>query len=112
MLHAGKLRHRVIIQSRAQTQDEETGALTVEWEDFATVWASIEPLSAREFIQSSAVQSDISVRIVIRYLEGVNATMRVLHRGKIYNVRGALTDKVSGLEYITLPCAEGVNEGE
>lgn len=112
MVHAGKLRHRVVIQSRTQTQDENTGAVTIGWADFKTVWASIEPLSAREFIQSSAVQSDINSRIVIRYLEGVDATMRILHRDAIYNIRGVLSDKVSGLEYLTLPCASGVSEGE
>jgi SPP1 family predicted phage head-tail adaptor len=112
MVHAGKLRHRVVIQSRTQTQDENTGAVTIGWTDFATVWASIEPLSAREFIQSSAVQSDITARVVIRYLSGVDATMRILHRDAIYNIRGVLSDKVSGLEYLTLPCASGVSDGQ
>jgi SPP1 family predicted phage head-tail adaptor len=112
MLHAGKLRHRVVIESREESQDEDTGALTVGWVEFATVWASVEPMSAREFIQSAAVQSDVNTRIVIRYLAGVDATMRVIHRGDIYNIRGVLSDKVSGLEYLTLPCATGVNEGE
>lgn len=112
MLHAGKLRHRVVIEYRDETQDPDTGAQSVTWVEFATVWASVEPLSAREFIQSSAVQSDITARIVIRYLPGVNASMRVVHREEIYNIRGVLSDKVSGLEFLTLPCAVGVNEGE
>jgi SPP1 family predicted phage head-tail adaptor len=112
MVHAGKLRHRVVIQSREQVQDPDTGAVEIGWTDFATVWASIEPLSAREFIQSSAVQSDITARVVIRYLAGVDATMRILHRDAIYNIRGVLSDKSSGLEYLTLPCASGVSDGQ
>jgi SPP1 family predicted phage head-tail adaptor len=112
MLYAGKLRHRVTIQSREETQDEETGALSVGWVDFATVWASVEPLSAKEFLQSSSIQSDVTAKIIIRYLAGIKPNMRALHRDEIYNIRGVLADKVSGLEYITLPCATGVNEGQ
>lgn len=38
--------------------------------------------------------------------------MRITHRGKVYNIAGVLPDNMSGLEYITLPVSEGVNDGE
>ena len=76
------------------------------WQDVATVWASIEPLSAREFIAAQAVQSDVSVRVSVRYRPGITAAMRLLHDGKTYNITGVLADKDSGREYLTLPCAE------
>jgi hypothetical protein len=47
----------------------------------------------------------------MRNLPGLLPSMRLVHRGKIYNPAGILTDKESGLEYVTLPCSEGVNEG-
>ncbi|KPB96501.1 Head-tail adaptor protein [Pseudomonas syringae pv. maculicola] len=37
--------------------------------------------------------------------------MRALHRGRIYNIHGALPDAKSGLEYLTLPVSEGLNNG-
>lgn len=110
-LQAGKLRHRVSLQSWVKTQDENTGAIIEGWDAGVTIWASVEPLSAREFIQSSAGQSQITARIVIRYREGVDATMRIVHRGRFYNIQGVLADKDSGLEYLTLPVSEGVNAG-
>lgn len=110
-MQAGKLRHRVSLQAWAETQDPNTGAIKHDWSEVAKVWASVEPLSAREFIQSSAGQSQISARIVIRYRTGVDATMRIVHRGRLYNIQGVLADKVSGLEYLTLPVSEGVNAG-
>lgn len=109
---AGKLRHRVSLQSWGETQDPNTGAITEGWAEVAKVWASVEPLSAREFIQSSAGQSQISARIVIRYRDDVVATMRIVHRGKFYDIQGVLADKVSGLEYLTLPCSEGTGSGQ
>lgn len=108
-LDAGKLRHRVTIQRLIRYID--TAGDTVEgWVEFATVWASVEPLSAREFIGSQAMQSQIAVRVTIRHLDGVLASMRLLHGAKVYVIEGVLPDKESGLEYLTLPCSQGVAE--
>lgn len=110
MLNAGKLRHRVVIQQAVETQDSNTGAINVVWQDVATVWAAIEPLSAREFIAAQAEDSSITTRITIRYRRDISAKMRLHHRAKnvFYDIHGILSDKNSGLEYITLPCSEGL----
>lgn len=109
---AGRLRHRVDIQRKEVTQDPGTGAISETW---VTQWekvpAEIEPLSAREFVAAQAVQSQVTTRIVIRYRDGLVATMRILHNGKVYNPAGWLRDKKSGIEYATAPCSEGVNAG-
>jgi SPP1 family predicted phage head-tail adaptor len=111
-MEAGKLRHRVDIQQPTHTQDTTTGAVTTTWTNLHTsVPASVEPLSVKEFLQSRTEQSETSVRVMIRYRAGLTADMRIVHRGKVYNPQGFLADKVSGLEYLTIPCSEGVNEG-
>lgn len=110
-MRAGTLRHRVTIQHRSQTQNPNTGEITPGWEDVATVWASVEPLSAREFIAAQGQQSEVTARIKIRYREGITAAMRVLHRGNVYNIEGVLPDAKSGRHYLTLPVSEGVNDG-
>lgn len=110
-LAAGKLRHRVALQEQIESQDATTGEVTPTWVTRAEVWAAVEPLSAREFIAAQSTQSQISVRITIRQRSDITAKWRVLHRGKAYNVHGVLADPVSGLEYQTLPCSEGTNDG-
>jgi SPP1 family predicted phage head-tail adaptor len=109
-LEAGRLRHRVAIERFEVTQDPVTGAVTESWTEIAKVWAGIEPLSVREFVQSAAGQSEVTARITIRNRD-ILATDRITHRGAVYNIRGVLPDKESGLEYITLPVGTGVNEG-
>lgn len=111
-LDPSKLRHPVEIQKRTPVQDSSTGEITHAWTKLAATWASVEPLSAREFIAAQAGQSQITARIVIRYRDDVDATMRILFRGKIYNIHGVLPDADSGLEYLTLPVSEGVNDGQ
>lgn len=110
-MDAGKLRHRITIQRPARSQNPETGAITQTWEDVAPVWASVEPLSAREFIAAQSTQSRVTARIVIRYRDDIDASMRILHKGKIYNIEGVLPDNQSGREWLTLPCSEGVDDG-
>lgn len=111
MLSAGKLRHRITIQ-RYQEERDAAGAVIKNWVDwFTNVPASVEYLSAREFVSAQANHSNVTARIVIRWRPGLNATMRILHRDKIYNIAGVLPDLDSGMEYITLPVSEGVNEG-
>ncbi len=111
-MQAGKLRHRVTIESLVETQDATTGAISTAWQAAASVWASIEPLSGREFLAAQETQSQIVARIVIRYRADVTTKMRVTHGSEIYNVHGVLPDKVSGREYLTLMVSRGVNDGQ
>jgi SPP1 family predicted phage head-tail adaptor len=117
-LSAGRLRHRVRIEALTAlldsngdvVQDQETGEVSEVWTLLGECWASIEPLSAREFIQSQAIQSKVSARIIIRRQDYIpTAGMRVVHGVRIYNIEGVLEDKDSGLEYMTLPVSRGVN---
>ncbi len=116
-LPAGKLRHRVKLESPTYSQNTTTGEMTPSWTDEGTVSASIEPSSAREFIAAQAAQSQIDTRIVIRYRDDVAANWRATHMVNgapwaYYNIHGVLSDKESGREYLTLPCSTGVNTGE
>lgn len=111
MVRSGKLRHRVTIEKPGYTQDPNTGEQIPGWELVGNVWADVSPLSAREFIAAQATQSEISARITIRYRPDLSADMRILHRGRIYNPAGMIPDQVSGIEHITIPVSEGVDEG-
>lgn len=121
-IEAGRLRHRVrierlvyLLDSNGDTwQDPNTGETRQEWTTVATVWAAVEPVSAREFIQSQAMQSQITARIVIRYRDGLDASMRLVHvrTGRpdtVYNPHAFLADKDSGLDYLTVPCSTGLS---
>lgn len=111
MIAAGRLRHRVQLQRQVRGQAPATGAQTVSWEPLADVWAEVAALSARELVAAKSVDSEVTMRVTIRHRDDVTDKCRVIHRGKILNIHGVLPDPVSGLEYLTLPCSEGVNDG-
>lgn len=110
---AGKLRHRVDFQALGVVQDPASGEMVTGW---STIWtkvpAAVEPLSARDMIAAQAAQSEATARVVIRYRAGVLPTMRIIHRGEVYDIKGpALPDQGSGMEYLTIVVAKGVNDG-
>lgn len=111
-LKAGRLRHLIEIQRPVSTQNETTGEFTTSWQSVVReLPAEVIPVSVREFIASRTMQSEVTARITIRYREGLTAAMRILHRGRVYNPLGWLPDPDSGIEYLTAPCTEGLNDG-
>lgn len=104
----GELRHRVVIEEPVITQDNTTGEQLVTWTSVAEVWASIVPMSGREFLAAAAEQSEVRGRITIRYRDGIAANMRAVHRGKYYAILAVLPDNDSGIEHLTLMTGEGV----
>jgi SPP1 family predicted phage head-tail adaptor len=110
-MKAGALRDRVTFEQKVITNDPVSNEELVTWVEFATVWASVTDLSVREFISAQSTQSEVTCRIVVRYRDGFDSTMRARHDGRIYNLHGALRDPVSGKEYLTFPASEGTNDG-
>lgn len=106
-----KLRHRVDIE-RPLVQVDGGGNRVTTWEAVAKdVPAEIVALSVREFISSQAMQSQIVARITIRTRPGLDAAMRIVHNGTVYNPQGWLPDPDSMQSYVTAPCTAGTNDG-
>jgi len=112
-LSAGRLRHRIDIQEQQQVQDPNTGQLVVSWVPvWQNVHAEVHYYSTREMMAAKAAQSEATARIVIRYRKGLNSSMRIVHKGVIFNPTGFRPDPDYGTEYLTTDCTTGVNDGE
>ena len=110
MIRAGRLKHRVLLQKPVEVQNSDTGAITTTWEDVATVWAAIEPISVRELLSAQITNSKINVKVTTRYRNDIDYSYRIYHAYKnlYYNIEGILPDKESGLEYLTILVSTGV----
>jgi len=85
-MQAGKLRHRVTIQQKSVTQNS-YGEEIVTWAELATVWASVEDLSGREFYEARQVPAaEVTTRVRIRYRSDVEPTMRIVHGGRTLEI--------------------------
>ena len=104
-MRAGMLRHRVTIQ-RQEIVFGKFGAPLHDkvWENVATVWASLEAMSGREFFASQQAQSEVTHRICMRYGRDGTAEVRFIHNGKVFNIVAPLPDN-RGRELV-LMCRE------
>ena len=105
----GQYRHYITIQQRVDAVDG-FGQPQPTWSTFAQVFAAVEPLNGREFFAANQFETEVTVRIKIRYLSGVTTKMRVNWSGKVYDIKSIINiserDKI-----MQLMCREGTNDG-
>jgi SPP1 family predicted phage head-tail adaptor len=76
-MRAGKLRHRLKIQSKTTALDSFGGGAAT-WSTFANVYGSVEPLTGRERFDAQQVNPEVNHVVRIRYLDGVVPEQRIL----------------------------------
>lgn len=101
----GRMRYRITIQFPSDTVDDYGNAID-SWQDLTTVWADIVPINGREYLTASQATSETQYKIYIRYMDGINAKMRVIHNDILFEILAVLGDKRSGM--LTLMCKEVV----
>ena len=82
---AGRLRHRVDIESVTESQTA-SGQVTRSWSLFEPVWANIGRVSGNEYVQGETQIAEATHKIECRYLAGVTPKMRVNFNGRIFNI--------------------------
>lgn len=104
-MKSGKLRHRIEIQKSIDTRSS-SGAISGQtWEPFCYVWASIEPLSGREYFAAAQAQSSVTHKITIRYRAGIRVHYRAMWNNRIFDIQSILNREERNIELI-LFCSE------
>ena len=109
-MRAGRLQRRVTLQESQATRDAYGGEV-ISWVDVATVWAAVEPLRGREFLEQARDGAEVTTRIVLRY-QGATAivpAMRAVHttelRDQVYDIQAVIHVDERRREY-QLMCRE------
>jgi SPP1 family predicted phage head-tail adaptor len=107
-MRAGRLNERVTVQSKDAVRDEYAAEVTT-WNDVATVWMSVEPLSGREFLVARQAQSEITTRFRCRYRPGITTTTtRLVWRGQPFAIIEVIDPGAQRSELEILAFAETV----
>lgn len=88
-MRAGRLRHRVEIQSGTETVDA-AGQPVTTWSTTKTVWGSVEPLLGREFQEAQRTDSDITHTVTVRGASSVDVEKRIKFGTRILNIDSVL----------------------
>lgn len=92
----GGMRYRVELQRNVSNKDGEGFTQNI-WQTEHTVWADIVPVSGREFLQSGTETAEVTFKIYIRYLDGIDADMRVKCGNDIYLITAVLGNRRKGM---------------
>jgi SPP1 family predicted phage head-tail adaptor len=103
-MRIAKLRHSIAIERVTETQDTD-GSVVETWSPYATVHASIEPMSGREYFAAQSTQADETHRISLRYLSGVTPKMRVNYASRIFDILSVINVNERNRE-LQLMCRE------
>jgi len=90
-LNAGDMWTRITIEQATTTRNA-VGESTLSWTTFATVWASVESLSARETERFAETLGFMTHKIRIRYLNGLTSAMRIVYRNRVLEI-GQITEQ-------------------
>jgi SPP1 family predicted phage head-tail adaptor len=85
-MDAGQLRERVTVLQGRESRSRMDEVVMVYDTTFATVWASVQGVSAREYLQAGQQQVEISHKVKMRYLTGLSAQMRLSWRGRTLQI--------------------------
>lgn len=100
-MQAGKLRHRLIIEQQTKSKNS-FNEWVVTWTTFATVWAEIQPDLGNTTYAAKQLNADAQGKIKIRYITGVQPTMRGRISSTIYNFLSIINVNVRNNELLIL----------
>lgn len=92
----GGMRYRAELQRNTAVKDAEGFTQNI-WKTEHTVWADIVPVSGREFLQSGTETAEVTFKIYIRYLDGIDSDMRVKCGENIYILTAVLGNRRKGM---------------
>ena len=84
-MDAGILRDRVTVQQATENRNS-IGESILSYSTFAEVSASVQGVSAREFLLAGQQQVEVSHRVKMRYLTGLTPQMRLSWRGRTLEI--------------------------
>jgi len=85
-MDAGELRERVTVLQATESRSRLDEVVMTYGTTFAEVWASVQGVSAREYLLAGQQQVEISHRVKMRYLAGLSPQMRLSWRGRTLEI--------------------------
>lgn len=104
-MNVGKLRHRVLIESKTTTNTG--GEVTEEWSPEKAIWASVSPLAGRELEEARRAVPEATHSIATRYHAELTPQTRIKWGQRYLYVESALDKDERRIEMLSI-CVERV----
>ena len=84
-INPGSFKHRIRIEKFEEIINE-NGFSQELWTVYRELWAMIKTLQGREYYQAATTQNENSMRFIIRYTNGLHPDMRVVYKGRNFDI--------------------------
>lgn len=108
-MRCGDLNCFVSLQHRVEN-DDATGDPIPTWQEYAQVWAQLQPERGSEGVLEGQIHATRGTRITLRYRSDVVERDRLVHEGVNYNLEAVLNRDYRRDE-LTLLATSGANDG-
>lgn len=89
--HTGKYRNKIEVQEFTESVNE-NGYPVEEWKTKHSLWSNIKTVKGSETISAASELNTDTYRFIVRYTSGLHAKMRVLFKGRIFDIQAILND--------------------
>ena len=97
-----------ILKPNTKTVTNEAGEDVIEYDDFASnIWASVEPMYGREYLEAQKIRTETTYRIELEYIDGITPDMTVLYNNRKFEIKNVINIKERNRD-IQLMCIEKV----
>lgn len=90
-MNPSQFKNRITFQKLSGYEDA-LGQYIESWVDHVSVWCMVKTVQGREYFAAAASQSENTYRFVIRYRPGIDSSMRINYKGRIFNIESAIND--------------------
>jgi SPP1 family predicted phage head-tail adaptor len=105
-MRAGPLRHVITIQSPPAGTPSDMGTPSGSWTAvYSNIRAQISPIKGNEFFKAQQVNSEIDVKIVIRYHSGILPQYRVVWGSRYFQIIDVINSDMRNI-MLELMCKE------
>ena len=85
-INIGTLNRRITILTTVEGKNEAGDTILVP-ATFKTVWAGINPVRGRDYVEAKKYQAELTYKITIRYLVGVTPDMTIKFKDRIFLIQ-------------------------
>lgn len=110
-IDVGRLNKRITFITYTEQTNEYYQTIQVET-DYKTVWASVEPVSGREYYEAQRIRSEMTYKIFTRYFPDITQDMLIRYKDRIFRIESVINYR-EGREMLQFVCTEirGGNNG-
>lgn len=107
-MNPGELRHRIKIPGPSTTIENEVGKLILVAGESTSVWAKVEPLKGREYLEAQKLRPELTYRVTIRHRKNMYSDMIIEWEGRKLELISPPIDVGGRKIYMELMCVEKV----